>query len=177
MANRDRLQFFRRISVRQIKISYSGGNLIEIVLIKYNIIVPLPIDIDPNSKPTMLMSSVDFEENDGAGDRNIAAEEAAVEGNDPENNQPDDDANESDEALLNPAILNPPVFMHPSSTVCGEAKLYGPYPIHIGAGSVLHPGCRVEASGGPVVLGTYNVLEEHCCVRNDGEIRFFLVER
>jgi len=48
--------------------------------------------------------------------------------------------------------------------ICQEADLRGE--ITIGAGTVLHPRCRIVAETGPIVLGTNNIVEENAVIFN-----------
>ncbi|KAH8551039.1 trimeric LpxA-like protein [Umbelopsis sp. PMI_123] len=52
----------------------------------------------------------------------------------------------------------------PKTIVCQEADLRGE--ITIGAGTVLHPRCRVVAEGGPIIFGANNIVEENAVIFN-----------
>ncbi|KAG0739820.1 hypothetical protein G6F57_010093 [Rhizopus arrhizus] len=52
----------------------------------------------------------------------------------------------------------------PKSIVCQETELRGE--ISIGAGTVLHPQCRIIAENGPVYIGKNNIIEENVVIFN-----------
>ncbi|KAL9538919.1 hypothetical protein PS6_011411 [Mucor atramentarius] len=52
----------------------------------------------------------------------------------------------------------------PKSVVCQETELKGE--ISIGAGTVLHPQCRVIAENGPIYIGKNNIIEENVIIFN-----------
>lgn len=72
-------------------------------------------------------------------------------------------------APVSAAAAAPPSFpflsMGPGCIVCSEALLTGPHAIKLGAGCIVHPRARLDASLGPVTLGANNVLEEWASVR------------
>ncbi|KAL6050694.1 Dynactin subunit 6 [Balamuthia mandrillaris] len=51
-----------------------------------------------------------------------------------------------------------------TAVVCKTAVLEGN--IRIGKGTVLHPKCRVIAEGGPIHIGSNNIVEELACIHN-----------
>ncbi|KAI9323805.1 trimeric LpxA-like protein [Dichotomocladium elegans] len=52
----------------------------------------------------------------------------------------------------------------PKSIICHETDLRGE--ISIGAGTVLHPQCRIIAENGPVYIGRNNIVEENVVIFN-----------
>ncbi|CDH57484.1 dynactin subunit 6 [Lichtheimia corymbifera JMRC:FSU:9682] len=52
----------------------------------------------------------------------------------------------------------------PKSVICHETDLRGE--ISIGAGTVLHPQCRIVAENGPVYIGKNNIVEENVIIFN-----------
>lgn len=56
--------------------------------------------------------------------------------------------------------------IHPDAVVCMEAELRGDHKITIGANSVLHPACIIDASSGPIVIGEGNIIEEQVRISN-----------
>ncbi|KAG1169531.1 hypothetical protein G6F70_008315 [Rhizopus microsporus] len=52
----------------------------------------------------------------------------------------------------------------PKSIVCQETELRGE--ISIGAGTVLHPQCRIIAENGPIYIGKNNIIEENVVIFN-----------
>lgn len=48
--------------------------------------------------------------------------------------------------------------IHQDAIVCKEASLRGS--VTVGAGCIVHPGARIHALGGPIVLGSSNLVEE-----------------
>ena len=53
----------------------------------------------------------------------------------------------------------------PGSVVCSTAELVGD--ITVGARTVVHPGARIVATSGPIVIGEDNVIEEGVEIIND----------
>ncbi|KAF9971762.1 hypothetical protein BGZ73_005215 [Actinomortierella ambigua] len=54
----------------------------------------------------------------------------------------------------------------PRSLVCQDNDLRGE--IYVGAGTVLHPQCKVHAIGGPIMFGSGNIVEENAIIINRG---------
>lgn len=48
--------------------------------------------------------------------------------------------------------------IHQDAVVCREASLKGN--VTVGAGTVVHPGAKIHALAGPIVLGSNNLVEE-----------------
>ncbi|CEI91362.1 hypothetical protein RMCBS344292_05657 [Rhizopus microsporus] len=56
----------------------------------------------------------------------------------------------------------------PKSIVCQETELRGE--ISIGAGTVLHPQCRIIAENGPIYIGKDNIIEENVVIFNKDQL-------
>lgn len=56
------------------------------------------------------------------------------------------------------------VKIAPTAIVCQEAVLKGD--ITVGEHTVIHPNCHILATGGPIVIGNGNVIEETVCIEN-----------
>ncbi|KAI8099223.1 trimeric LpxA-like protein [Halteromyces radiatus] len=52
----------------------------------------------------------------------------------------------------------------PGTVVCQETELRGE--VSIGAGTVLHPQCRIIAENGPIYIGKNNIIEENTIIFN-----------
>ncbi|KAG2219424.1 hypothetical protein INT45_010615 [Circinella minor] len=52
----------------------------------------------------------------------------------------------------------------PRAVICQETYLQGE--ISIGAGTVLHPQCRIVAEKGPIYIGKNNIIEENVTIFN-----------
>jgi len=55
----------------------------------------------------------------------------------------------------------------PTAVVCQEATLVGD--ITIGDGCIVHPKACILAEGGPIVIGTNNIIEEQVTIKNSVE--------
>ena len=60
------------------------------------------------------------------------------------------------------------VHISRGALVCENVSFQGKHAIEIGAGTVIHPLCVIDASNGPVLIGADNILEERCEIRNLG---------
>ena len=56
-------------------------------------------------------------------------------------------------------------YIGPGAVVCSTAQLVGD--ITIGARTVVHPGARIVATSGPVIIGEDNIVEEGVEIVND----------
>lgn len=36
----------------------------------------------------------------------------------------------------------------------------------LGKGTIIHPGAKIQALGGPIVIGEYNIIEEKTIIKN-----------
>eukprot|EP00455_Lapot_gusevi_P022182 TRINITY_DN23107_c0_g1_i1.p1 TRINITY_DN23107_c0_g1~~TRINITY_DN23107_c0_g1_i1.p1 ORF type:complete len:234 (+),score=28.80 TRINITY_DN23107_c0_g1_i1:72-773(+) len=65
-----------------------------------------------------------------------------------------------------PVILPPSstISIDPVSVVCSTAYLEGS--VTVGAKTIIHPTCTILAKGGPIVIGSGNILEEHTIILN-----------
>ncbi|RUS16474.1 hypothetical protein BC937DRAFT_91159 [Endogone sp. FLAS-F59071] len=60
----------------------------------------------------------------------------------------------------NVAMLRPKITFGTRSIVCQETELKG----EITIGTVLHPQCKLLAEGGPIILGSDNIVEENVII-------------
>lgn len=67
-------------------------------------------------------------------------------------------------AGANPVLPMDSVIIQPGAAVCADAEIIGD--VRIGAGTVVHPRCRILAQGGPVIIGENNIIEELTVVVN-----------
>ncbi|KAG0371825.1 hypothetical protein BGX24_001112 [Mortierella sp. AD032] len=63
-------------------------------------------------------------------------------------------------------MSRPKLTISTRALVCQDNDLRGE--IIVGAGTVLHPQCRVWATGGPIMFGSGNIVEENAVIINRG---------
>ncbi|KAF9901352.1 hypothetical protein EC991_006243 [Linnemannia zychae] len=63
-------------------------------------------------------------------------------------------------------MSRPKLTISTRALVCQDNDLRGE--IYVGAGTVLHPQCRVWATGGPIMFGNGNIVEENAVIINRG---------
>lgn len=54
--------------------------------------------------------------------------------------------------------------MAQGAVVCVEASFQGE--VKIGSGTVVHPCARILATGGPIIIGESNIIEERVVIEN-----------
>ncbi|CAE8595669.1 unnamed protein product, partial [Polarella glacialis] len=55
------------------------------------------------------------------------------------------------------------------AVVCADAKISGPGGVKFGEGTVVHPACVISAKVGPIIFGSFNVIEEQVEITNTSE--------
>ncbi|CAO3563727.1 unnamed protein product [Mortierella alpina] len=63
-------------------------------------------------------------------------------------------------------MSRPKLTISTRALVCQDNDLRGE--IYVGAGTVLHPQCKVWATGGPIMFGSGNIVEENASIINRG---------
>ncbi|KAF9326179.1 Dynactin subunit 6 [Podila minutissima] len=63
-------------------------------------------------------------------------------------------------------MSRPNLKISPRALVCQDNELRGE--IYVGAGTVLHPQCKVWATGGAIIFGSGNIVEENAVIINRG---------
>ncbi|GES78129.1 trimeric LpxA-like protein [Rhizophagus clarus] len=54
-----------------------------------------------------------------------------------------------------------------NAVVCKDIEVKGE--VHIGAGTILHPQCKILAVGGPIIFGQNNIVEENVTIINKSQ--------
>ncbi|CAK8987840.1 unnamed protein product [Durusdinium trenchii] len=63
-----------------------------------------------------------------------------------------------------------PFEVQKDAVVCQEAKVQGVHSIKVGQGTVIHPASLINAQAGPIVIGSFNIIEEQVEIVNSSEV-------